>query len=450
MKRGTATPSFQHKAESIHANPPKSFIINPSSDNTLNTQRHDTKIMKQSKLFISAIALLATLAIFACTNDSSSDTASQQDLTNAQATATTAINQLNNAMAERDDAMEERDTAIDRAEQAEQMADSIQAETAMTTGGERLANAIQRDNIVCATANDTPGFHALDASGNNIGFDVDLCRAVAAAVLGDPDKVEYRYITLNERGPTLQSGEVDLMNLTTTWTSTRDANWGNFAPIMFYDGQGFMAQKSLNIQSALELDGAAVCVTTGTTTELNLADYFRQNNLNYTPTIFDQTDVAFDAYKAGQCDAFTTDRSGLASLLSELTNPEDHVILPEIISEEPLTPVVPHGDDQWFDIVKAVMAGLIYAEAYGINSSNVEQIAQSEDVKAKRLLGVEGGFGQDTLGLEDTFMQDVIKTVGNYGEIYERNLGTDGIGLPRQGRNDLWLNGGQIYAAPLR
>ena len=421
----------------------KSFIINPSSDNTISTQRHNTKIMKQSKLFISAIALLATFAIFACTNDSSSDTASQQDLTNAQATATAAMNQLNAAMAE-------RDAAMDRAEQSEQMAANMQAETAMTTGGERLANAIQRDNIVCATANDTPGFHALDASGENIGFDVDLCRAVAAAVFGDPDKVEYRYITLNERGPTLQSGEVDLMNLTTTWTSTRDANWGNFAPIMFYDGQGFMAQKSLNIQSALELDGAAVCVTTGTTTELNLADYFRQNNLNYTPTIFDQTDVAFDAYKAGQCDAFTTDRSGLASLLSELTNPEDHVILPEIISEEPLTPVVPHGDDQWFDIVKAVMAGLIYAEAYGINSGNVDQIAQSDDVKAKRLLGVEGGFGQDTLGLEDTFMQDVIKTVGNYSEIYERNLGEQGIGLPRQGRNDLWLNGGQIYAAPLR
>ena len=240
------------------------------------------------------------------------------------------------------------------------------------------------------------------------------------------------------------------MNLTTTWTSNRDINWGNFPPVMFYDGQGFVIRKDTGIESALELDGAAICVTSGTTTELNLADYFRQHNLDFTPTVFEQTEVAFSAYTSEQCDAFTTDRSGLASLLSEFPNPDEHLILPEIISEEPLTPVVPHGDEAWFDVVKIVMAGIIYAEAYGIDSTNVDEIAASDNVKAKRLLGTEGDFGQEALGLKKTFMQDVIKQVGNYGEIYERNLGAQGIGLPRKGRNDLWINGGQIYAAPLR
>ena len=211
-----------------------------------------------------------------------------------------------------------------------------------------------------------------------------------------------------------------------------------------------MKRKDTGIASALELGGAAICVTSGTTTELNLADYFRQNSLDFTPTVFEQSDVAFDAYLAEQCDAFTTDRSGLASLLTETPNPEDHVILPEIVSEEPLTPVVPHGDEVWFDIVKIVMAGIIYAEAYGIDSTNVDAMAAGDNVKAKRLLGSEGDFGQEVLGIEKTFMQDVIEQVGNYGEIYERNLGVDGIGLPRKGRNDLWINGGQIYAAPLR
>ena len=211
-----------------------------------------------------------------------------------------------------------------------------------------------------------------------------------------------------------------------------------------------MTYKDTGVESALELEGAAICVTSGTTTELNLADYFRQNDLDFTPTVFEQSDVAFDAYLARQCDAFTTDRSGLASLLTQAPNPEDHVILPEIVSEEPLTPVVPHGDEVWFDIVKIVMAGIIYAEAYGIDSTNVDAMAAGDNVKAKRLLGSEGDFGQEALGIKKTFMQDVIQQVGNYGEIYERNLGSQGIGLPRKGRNDLWLNGGQIYAAPLR
>ena len=369
----------------------------------------------------------ATLLLTACTSDSG---ANEVAVERAQATAEAAI-------ADRSAAIAERDDAIQRAEQAEKSAD-------------RLAAIEDRGKIVCATGNDTPGFHSLDASGQSIGFDVDLCRAVAAAVLGDADAVEYRFTDLAERGPALQSGEIDLMNLTTTWTSNRDVNWGNFAPVMFYDGQGFMTRKDSGVTSTLELGGAAICVTSGTTTELNLADYFRQNNLDFTPTVFEQAEVAIDAYQAGQCDAFTTDRSGLASLLTEFPNPEEHLILPEIVSEEPLTPVIPHGDEAWFDVVKVVTAGIIYAEAYGIDSTNVDEMAAGNNVKAKRLLGSEGDFGQEALGLKKTFMQDVIKQVGNYGEIYERNLGTDGIGLPRKGRNDLWINGGQIYAAPLR
>ena len=381
------------------------------------------------KLILSTTVILtaATFLLTACTSDSG---ANEIAVERAQATAEAAIIDRNNAISE-------RDAAIQRADQAEKSAN-------------RLATIRDRGNIVCATGNDTPGFHSLDASGNSIGFDVDLCRAVAAAILGDADAVEFRFTDLVERGPALQSGEIDLMNLTTTWTSTRDVAWGNFAPVMFYDGQGFMATKASGVTSALELGGAAVCVTAGTTTELNLADYFRQNNLDYSPTVFEQSDVAFDSYTAGQCDAFTTDRSALASLLTTLPNPDEHLILPEIVSEEPLTPVIPHGDEAWFDVVKIVMAGIIYAEAYGIDSTNVDAMAAGDNIKAKRLLGSEGDFGQEALGLEKTFMQDVIEQVGNYGEIYDRNLGVGGIGLPRKGRNDLWINGGQIYAAPLR
>ena len=367
------------------------------------------------------------LALVACSSD---EGANEIAVERAEATAQAAI-------IERNDAISERDDAVARAEQAER-------------SDNRLAAIHDRGDIVCATGNDTPGFHSLDQAGQSVGFDVDLCRAVAAAVLGDADAVDYRFTDLSERGPALQSGEIDLMNLTTTWTSNRDINWGNFPPVMFYDGQGFVTRKDTGIESALELGGAAICVTSGTTTELNLADYFRQHDLDFTPTVFEQSEVAFNAYTSEQCDAFTTDRSGLASLLSEFPNPDEHLILPEIISEEPLTPVVPHGDEAWFDVVKVVMAGIIYAEAYGIDSTNVDELAASDNVKAKRLLGAEGDFGQEALGLNKTFMQDVIKQVGNYGEIYERNLGTDGIGLPRKGRNDLWINGGQIYAAPLR
>ncbi len=324
----------------------------------------------------------------------------------------------------------------------------------------RLDTVRERGHVICASRNDVPGYGSVDADGNNVGFDIDLCRAVAAAVLGDPDAFEIRLITAAERGPTIQSGEVDLLVRTVTWTTSRDAAWGNYAQTMFYDGQGFMVPKSLGVTSALELAGAAVCVTSGTTTELNMADFFRQNNLEYNPKVYEDTDVVLEAYKSGACEVFTNDRSQLAALRTALPNPDDHVILPETISEEPLGPVVPHGDEQWFDLVKTVMGLLIYAEAYGINSTNVDDMAVGENVKAKRLLGTEGSFGQEELGLDQNVGQTIIKAVGNYGEIYARNLDNpDGVQLPREGsRNALWSNapctdcpkGGQIYSQPLR
>ena len=325
-------------------------------------------------------------------------------------------------------------------------------------GSSRLDRVRERGKLVCATGSDTPGFGFVDEDGNHDGFDLDLCRAVAAAVLGDPSAVEFRIVDTAERGPILQAGEIDMLSTVTTWTSSRDAQWGNFTQTMFYDGQGFMAPRNLGVDSALELKDASVCVTQGTTTELNLQDFSNEARLNISPVTFEDSEAALDAYRSGQCDAFTTDRSALSALLGTFPNPEDHVILPDTISEEPLGPVVPHGDEQWYDITKTVMAILIYAEAHGVGMGNVPT-SVTGDTKIDRLFGLEGSFAQETMGLDQTVAQDVIRGVGNYGEIYDRNLGSGGIGLPRAGgRNALWADapcqdcpkGGQIYAAPLR
>ena len=326
-------------------------------------------------------------------------------------------------------------------------------------GESRLALVQDRDKVICATLDDTPGFGFLDENGNHLGFDIDLCRAVAAAVLGNANAVELRTIDAAERGPIMQAGEVDLLVFVTTWTSSRDASWGDFVPTMFYDGQGFLVPTRLGVSSAYDLGGASVCTVSGTTSELNMEDFFRQNQMEYSPVIFENFDLGLDAYTNGTCDVLTTDRSTLAALRTSLPTPNEHVILPEIISEEPLTPLVPHGDSQWFDIVKTTMAILIQGEALGVNSGNVSELAASNNVKVKRLLGAEGAWGQSDLGLETTVAQTVISQVGNYGEIYERHLGANGIGLPREGgRNALWSGapctacpkGGQIYAPPLR
>ena len=329
--------------------------------------------------------------------------------------------------------------------------------TAMDNQGvSRLAMVRERGTLVCASNNNVAGFGFLDAGGNTVGFDIDLCRAVAAAVLGDADAVEFRTVEAAERGPAMQSGEIDVMSNLTTWTSSRDAAWGNFVQTMFYDGQGFMAPRSLGVSTMMELRGAKICVLQGTTSELNIQDFDTEHSMDFEIVTFADDIGTNEAYRSGQCDALTTDRSGLVSTRSSFDNPDDHIILPGVISEEPLGPLVPHGDDQWFDIVKTVIAILIYAEAYGVTSDSVPSAATG-DTKVDRLFGLEGSFGQEALGLPDTVAQDVIRAVGNYGEIYDRHLIP--LGLERQGsRNALWANapcvdcprGGQIYAAPLR
>ena len=381
-----------------------------------------------------AAAAVVWVAIFSCTTQVESDDAA---LVSARATADAAVAAL--------EAQESRtEVAGTRTAEFEIVrSEIVDAET-------RLEMVLERGRLVCATRNDIPGWGAIDAEGNPVGFDIDTCRAVAAAVLGDSESFEIRYITASERGPALQSGNIDLLVRSATWTTSRDAAWGNYTITMFYDGQGFMVPKSLGVKSAYELSGAAVCVTAGTTTELNMADFFRQNEFRYDPQVFEETDTALEAYDAQQCDVVTSNTSLLAGLRAALSNPDEHIVLPETISDEPSTPVVPHGDDQWLDIVKAVLAGVIHAEALGIDSTNVDEHVSNGNVTAKRLLGVEGGFGQERLGLSATFMQDVLKQVGNYGEIYARNFLTDSINIPRVGRNRLWTDGGQIFAPPLR
>lgn len=379
-------------------------------------------------------ATVVWVAILSCTTQVESDDAA---LVSARATADAAVAAL--------EAQESRtEVAGTRTAEFEIVrSEIVDAET-------RLEMVLERGRLVCATRNDIPGWGAIDAEGNPVGFDIDTCRAVAAAVLGDSEAFEIRYITASERGPALQSGNIDLLVRSATWTTSRDAAWGNYTITMFYDGQGFMVPKSLGVKSAYELSGAAVCVTAGTTTELNMADFFRQNEFRYDPQVFEETDTALEAYDAEQCDVVTSNTSLLAGLRAALSNPDEHIVLPETISDEPSTPVVPHGDDQWLDIVKAVLAGVIHAEALGIDSTNVDEHVSNGNVTAKRLLGVEGGFGQERLGLSTTFMQDVLKQVGNYGEIYARNFLTDSINIPRVGRNRLWIDGGQIFAPPLR
>ena len=321
---------------------------------------------------------------------------------------------------------------------------------------DRVGAIRARGAVVCAGNNGLAGFGFLDDSGNVVGFDIDLCRAVAVAVLGDANAVEIRPTTAAERGPAMWSGEVDMMSRNTTWTYSRDIAWGNFAPTMFYDGQGFMVPKSLGATSHLDLGGAAVCVQQGTTTELNLQDFVNQNNMDVEILTFPDNISASAGYLEGRCDALTTDRSGLVATRAGFDNPDDHSILPGAISEEPLGPVVPRGDETWYDIVKTVMAILIYAEAYEIDSMNVPSSATG-DSAIDRLLGFEGGYGQEELGLKETVAQDIIRAVGNYGEIYDRHLTP--LGLTREGsRNALWSSapcldcpkGGQVYAAPLR
>ncbi len=305
--------------------------------------------------------------------------------------------------------------------------------------------------LKCGVNTGLPGFSEADSKGQWRGLDVDYCRALAAAVLGDASKVKYTPLNAKERFTALQSGEIDVLSRNTTDTETRDTALGiNFTGVMYYDGQGFMVPKALGVKSAKELDGATVCIQAGTTTELNLADYFRSHGMKFKAITFDTNDQVNKAFEAGRCDVVTTDASGLYAERTKMKNPEKYVILPEIISKEPLAPAVRHGDDQWFDIAKWVRNALVTAEEKGITSANVDEAkAKSTDPETRRLLGVEGEMCKNVGLSKDCFYQ-AIKQVGNYGEIFERNVGTKTPLKIKRGLNALWNKGGILYSPPFR
>lgn len=320
------------------------------------------------------------------------------------------------------------------------------------TGMSKTLDKIKKNKVLkCGVSQGLPGFSATDSKNNWLGIDVDYCRAVAAAVLSDPTKVKFVPLSAKERFTALQSGEIDLLSRNTTYTLSRDTALGvDFVGVTYYDGQGFLVRKSLGIKSAKELDGATLCVNTGTTTELNAADYFRTNGMKYKLVAFEKSDEVVAAYDAGRCDVYTTDQSGLYAQRIKLKKPDDHVVLPEIISKEPLGPAVRHGDNQWADITRWVLYVLLEAEELGVDSKNVDALKKSTKNPAiKRLLGVEGDYGSK-LSLDKEWAYRVIKSVGNYGESFERNLGKDTTLKISRGINNLWNKGGIHYPMPVR
>jgi general L-amino acid transport system substrate-binding protein len=307
-----------------------------------------------------------------------------------------------------------------------------------------------RGSLVCGVSQGLPGFSSPDDGGNWTGLDVDLCRAIAAAIFNDASKVKFVPLFAKDRFTALQSGDLDVLVDVSTWTSSRDASLGiSFTAVNYYDGQGFMVRKSLKVSSALELDGASVCTVTGTTSELNLTDYARANKMKYEILAFVTTDETVKAYESGRCDSFSTDVSELYGDKLKLSNPGEHVILPEVISKEPLSPAVRHGDDQWLAIVKWVHFAMVNAEELGVSSKTIDEALKSSRPDIKRLLGTEGAYGEQ-FGLAKDWVVRIVKLVGNYEEVFERNVGTgSALGISR-GLNRLWTNGGIQYAPPIR
>jgi len=305
--------------------------------------------------------------------------------------------------------------------------------------------------IQCGVSQGVPGFSNPDEAGKWSGIDVDMCRAVAAAVFGDANRVKYTPLSAKDRFTALQSGEIDLLSRNTTWTLARDTALGlNFAGVNYYDGQGFMVRKDLGVKSAKDLAGTAVCVQIGTTTELNMADFFRSNKMDYKPVGFENADDVIAAYDAGRCDVYTADRSALAAQRLKLKNKNAHMVLPETISKEPLGPTVRHGDDQWLDIVKWSLYLMVEAEENGVTQANVDDLkAKTEDPVQRRILGIDGDLGRN-LGVANDWGYQIIKQVGNYGDVYDKHLGpSTPVGLDR-GVNALWRDGGLQYAMPVR
>jgi general L-amino acid transport system substrate-binding protein len=327
----------------------------------------------------------------------------------------------------------------------------VAATSSVALAGATLDAIKQRDQVVCGVNTGLGGFSIADSTGKWVGLDVDVCRAIAAALLGDPNKIRFVPLNAQQRFTALQSGEVDVLSRNTTWTLTRDTQLGlNFTATTYYDGQGFMVPKKLNVKSAKQLAGATVCVQPGTTTELNLSDYFRANNMQFKPVVIENLQEVNAAFFSGRCDTLTTDASGLASVRTNDApkgKSDDYVILPEIISKEPLGPVVRQGDEQWFDIVKWTIFALVEAEEHGITQASVEQMAKtSTNPDIKRVLGATPGMGK-ALGLSEDWVVKAVKAGGNYGEIWKRNV--EPLGLPR-GLNNLWNKGGIMYSPPIR
>ena len=338
------------------------------------------------------------------------------------------------------------------ATEAPAAAAATEAPAAAPTGfGTTLATVKARGNIICGVNAQVPGFGFVGSDGSYSGFDVDYCRALAAAIFGDPSKVEFRPVTASERFTALQSGEIDVLSRNTTWTLSRDTELGgNFTATTFYDGQGMMVPVASGYTKLEDLDGGTICVQTGTTTELNLADVMAARGITYTPAVFDDADSTFAAYSEGRCDAVTTDKSGLVSRRSALADPAAHVIMDVTMSKEPLGPMVRHGDDQWFDIAQWTVFTMFAGEEYGITSANVDDVkASTESPEVKRILGVEGDMGMK-LGLSNDFAYNIIKFVGNYEEVYNRNLGPDTPTYIPRGLNSLYTNGGLLYSPPFR
>ncbi|MDN3697733.1 MULTISPECIES: amino acid ABC transporter substrate-binding protein [Vibrio] len=329
-------------------------------------------------------------------------------------------------------------------------ASSAMMATSASAADSTLEKVKSQGYLTCGVSTGLPGFSNPNSKGEWEGIDVEYCQALAAAVLGDKTKVKYVPLTAKERFTALQSGEIDVLSRNTTWTLHRDTALGlNFVGVNYYDGQGFMVKKDLGLTSAKELDGASVCVQSGTTTELNLADYFRNSGMSYKPVVFDTAAQTSKGFDAGRCDVLTTDQSGLYALRLNLKDPSSAQVLPEIISKEPLGPVVRQDDDKWFNVAKWTLSAMINAEEYGISSKNADQMLKSKDPNIKRILGVDGPKGKG-LGIRDDWGYQVIKQVGNYGESFERTVGTGSPLAISRGVNALWNAGGFMYAPPIR
>ena len=323
-------------------------------------------------------------------------------------------------------------------------------ETMAAKKSKTLKNTMKKGFVRCGVSQGLPGFSNADAAGNWTGVDVDVCRAVAAAVLGDANKVKFTPLSAKERFTALTSGEIDILSRNTTWTLSRDADLGvTFVGVNFYDGQGFMVRKDSGITSTSQFkNGISACTNIGTTTELNMRDFFNSKGISYEPVAFEKADEVVAAYDSGRCDTYTTDKSGLAAQRTKMTNPDDHIVLPETISKEPLGPVVRQGDAVWEDIVRWSLNVMIEAEEYGITSSNADSMKSSDNPQIKRLVGSEGELGA-AFGLDNDWSLRIIKQVGNYGESYKRNIADTGI-LPDRGPNQLWTKGGILYVPPAR